>query len=131
MDIPEECAYPLAMLARIVAMFAIFAITAVTTVAPAHAARVGVTPPPAHMMPASEVVSEPAIALACQDQQQCGTAEAAMCEFVCTGVPAFLAAPDEKADHQPGSMIHDLAHGQLYANWMPGLNERPPKFRLI
>lgn len=131
MDIPGGDAYLHAMLARIVIIFAMFAITAVTTVAPAHAARMGVTPLPAHMMPAGQVLHKSAIAPACQDGQLCGTADAGMCQLICAGLSAFPAAPGEKADHQFGPMIHDHAQGRLYADWLPGLNERPPKLRLL
>lgn len=131
MDIIVSGAYLPRMLARLVSIFAILAIAVVTTISAAHAARMGgmQLDHTAHlgaMMHASGDAHP-----SCDGGQHCGSADSSVCEFVCTGLSVFLAMPGAEAGHAFGSADHDPPAETVRVGHMPGLNERPPKLRLL
>ena len=130
MDILESNTYLCNMFARLITMLAILAVTVVTTVASAHAARMSALPD--HAMHVGEMMSVSGNSeLACDGEQHCGSADAGMCEFVCTSLAAFLSSPSEGTEHQYGPTSQDSPSGVTNASWAPGLNERPPILRLL
>jgi len=132
MDILVSSAYPCSMLARVVTMLAIFAITAVTSVASVHAARMSMDSGPDHATHVVEMMhSAETAGLACDAGQHCGSADAGMCEFVCTGLSAFLMSPGGEAGHAHDPESHDFPPEAVHVARAPGLNERPPKLRLL
>lgn len=132
MDILASSAYPCSMIARLVTMLAILAITVVTTVASAHAARMSMGSSADHATHVGEMMHSPDIAeRACDDGRHCGSADAGMCEFVCAGLSAFLTSPAAQLEHACGPASHDFPSEASHVSRAPGLNERPPKLRLL
>jgi hypothetical protein len=130
MDILVSSAYLCSMLARLITMFAILAITVVTTVTPAHAARMSVEPD--HSMHVGEMThASVSSELSCDGDRHCGSADAEMCEFVCAGLSAFLTSPGGDAGQQHESVSHDFPSEAGHVSRAPGLNERPPRLRLL
>lgn len=120
------------MIARLVTMLAILAITVVTTVASVHAARMSIKFSPEHAIHVGEMMHSPGLAQpVCEGEQHCGSADAGMCEFVCAGLSAFLTSPVGEAGHAYGPVSHDFPFEASHVGHPPGLNERPPKFRLL
>ncbi len=119
------------MLARLVSIFAILAIAVVTTISAAHAARMdGIQGD--HALHAGAMMHASADAQPfCDDGQHCGSADAAVCEFVCAGLSVFLTMPDLEAGDAFGPASHDLPSEAAHVSHAPGLNERPPKLRLL
>jgi hypothetical protein len=54
-----------------------------------------------------------------------------MCEFVCAGLSVFLTMPGVEGGHAFGSADHDFPAEAIHVSRAPGLNERPPKLRLL
>ena len=130
MDIPVNGAYPPGMFSRLVTMLAALAIVVMTTVTSAHAARLSAEPDYSvhvgemmHVAPGSQ---DP-----CDGDHHCGSGDVEACELLCAGLSVFLTSPGEGAgsDYAPAS--HDLPTGKVFASRAPGLNERPPKHRLL
>ncbi|RYG91776.1 hypothetical protein EU803_04775 [Loktanella sp. IMCC34160] len=119
--------YLSSMFSRLIIMLATLAITVVTTVGSAHA--IGMNSGPSHMMHADETMHSED--LACEAGQQCGSAAAEMCEYVCTGFSAFPTSPDEQAKHFHGSVHHDISSDVIHVSRAPALNKRPPKLRFV
>ena len=131
MDILVSNAYDSGMFARVLTMLAILAIAAVTTVGAAHAARMGGmqadhAPHLGEMMHASDDAHP-----FCDGGQHCGSADASVCEFVCAGLSVFLTMPAVEAGHAFSSADHDFPAEADHVGRAPGLNERPPKLRLL
>lgn len=131
MDIIVSDAYRRAMLARLVSLFAILAIAVVTTISAAHAARmVGMQlDHTAHrnaLMHASAAAHP-----SCGDARHGRSADAAICEFVCAGLSVILTIPALEARHAFGSADHETPAEAIHVSHIPGLNERPPKPRLL
>ena len=131
MDILVSNAYVSGMFARVLTMLAILAIAVVTTIGAAHAARMGgmqadQAAQPGSMMHASADTHPP-----CEGSEHCGPADAAMCEFVCAGLSVFLTMPGVEAGHAFGFADHDFSAEASHISRAPGLNERPPKLRLL
>lgn len=130
MDNPVSDAYLRRMLARAVTMLAILAIAVVTTMTSAHAARMSAVPD--HAVHVAEMMQAPHGGEAsCDGDQHCGSADAGMCEFVCTGLSVFLPSPSSGAGHSCSPVSHDRPSEELHASRAPGLSERPPKLRLL
>ncbi|PKP84706.1 MAG: hypothetical protein CVT80_06665 [Alphaproteobacteria bacterium HGW-Alphaproteobacteria-2] len=130
MDNPVSDAYLYLMFARVVALLFILAIAGGTTATSAHAARM--SPGPDHAVH----LGEPLHATkdgehSCADQHHCGAADAEMCEFVCAGLAVFLTSPGREAGHEDGPSRHYVPSEEIQASRAPGLNERPPKHRLL
>ena len=120
------------MFARLVTMLAVLAITALTTVTSAHATRMSMISGVDHSMHVADMMHSPVItALDCDAAEHCGSGDAAMCEFVCAGLSAFLTHSSGEAPHAYGSVCHDFPSDAIYVSRAPGLNERPPKPRLL
>jgi hypothetical protein len=131
MDIIVSSAYLCSMIGRLVTMLTILAIAVVTTISAAHAVRMGDmrVDHAAHqgaMMHASAEVHP-----SCDGDQHSGSADAAMCEFVCAGLSIYLAMPGVEAGHAFGSADHDFPAEASHVGHAPALNERPPKLRLL
>ncbi|MBC7285781.1 hypothetical protein [Hoeflea sp.] len=132
MDILVTNAYLCSMIARLVTMLAILAITAVTTVTSAHAARMSMNSGADHAMHVDDMMHTPVIAgLDCDAGEHCGSADAEMCEFVCAGLSAFLTSAGGEAGRAHGTASHDDRPEAIYVSRAPGLNESPPKLRLL
>jgi len=132
MDILVSNAYLCCMIARLVTLLAILAITVVTTVTFAHAARMNMDSGSDHAMHVADMMHAPVSAeLGCDAEEPCGSADAEMCKFVCAGISAFLTSAALEAGHAYGTVIHDLAPEVIHISRAPGLNEHPPKLRLL
>lgn len=130
MDILVNNVYLCRMFARVITMLAIFALTVITTVASAHAARMSAVPEQTTRFGEMTYASGNK-ELSCDGEQHCGSADAGMCDFVCTGLSAFLTSPGEQAAHEYGPASHDTASRVVRAGRAPGIDERPPKLRLL
>ncbi|QFG37626.1 hypothetical protein ESD82_16070 [Paracoccus pantotrophus] len=130
MDIPVTSAYLPGMFARLVALLAVLAITAMTTVTSAHAARLSAEPDHAvhvtEMMQVAVGSENP-----CDGDQHCGSGHVASCEMLCAGLSVSLTSPSESSGRDYAPASHDLPTGVILAGRAPGLNERPPKLRLL
>ena len=130
MDIPVTSAYLSRMFSRFITMIAVLAIAVITTVTSAHAA--GLSAEPDHSVHVGEMMQ---VATGsenpCDGDQHCGSGDAEACEVLCAGLSVFLTSPGEGSgsDYAPAS--HDLPSGAVLASRAPGLNERPPKLRLL
>lgn len=131
MDILVSNAYVPGMFARVLSILAILAIAVVTTVGAAHAARMDGMQAD-HAAHLGAMMHEPADAHpSCDDGQHCGSADAAICEFVCAGLSVFLTMPGVETGHVFGSADHDFPAEAGHVGRAPGLNERPPNLRLL
>lgn len=131
MDILVSSAYFVGMFARVLSILAVLAIAVVTTVGAAHAARMdGIQAD--HAAHVGAMMQAPANAHpSCDDGQHCGSADAAVCEFICAGLSIFLTMPSVEAGDAFGPASHDLPPDANHVSWAPGLNERPPEVRLL
>lgn len=132
MDILVSNAYLCSMLERVVTMLAILAITVVTTVTSAHATRMSMNSGVDHAMHVADMMLTPVMAvLDCDAAEHCGSSNAEMCRFVCAGLALFLAPSCGEAGQAHGAASHDEQSEALHVGRAPGVNERPPKFRLL
>lgn len=133
MDIFVSSAYLCTiMIARFVTMLAVLAITVATTVSSAHAARMSIVPGPDHATHVGAMMHAPDIAqLACGDEQHCGSADAEMCKFACASLSAFLTSPGADSEQAHRTASHASPTEASLVGCAPGLNERPPKLRLL
>ncbi|MCX2698924.1 MULTISPECIES: hypothetical protein [Brucella/Ochrobactrum group] len=123
-------AYLSGMFSRLVTMLAVLAIAVMTTVTSAHAARLSAEPD--HSMHVGEMMQVAAGSEhSCDGEQHCGSIDTGSCELLCAGLSVFLTSPSDSSgsDYAPAS--HDLPTGAVLAGRAPGLNERPPKHRLL
>ncbi|AUH65491.1 hypothetical protein CX676_16095 [Paracoccus zhejiangensis] len=130
MDIPVTSAYLSGMFSRLVTMLAVLAIAVMTTATSAHAARLSAEPD--HSVHVGEMMQVAAGSEhSCDGEQHCGSIDTGSCELLCVGFSVFLTSPSEGSgsDYAPAS--HDLPTGAVLASRAPGLNERPPKLRLL
>ena len=131
MDILLSSAYLSGMLARVISILAILLIAVLTTVSAAHAARMGGMQAD-HALHAGGMMHASAVGhLSCDNGEHCGSADAGMCEFVCAGLSVFLTMPGVETGHAFGPASHDLPSEANHVSRSPGLNERPPKLRLL
>ncbi len=132
MDILVSNAYLCSMIARVITMLAILAITVVTTVTSAHATRMSMNSGVDHAMHAADMMHPQVIAGPdCDAGEHCGSADAEMCEFVCAGLSPFLTSAGGEAGRAHGAASHDVPSEAIHVSLAPGLNERPPKLRLL
>lgn len=130
MDIPVSSAYLPGMFARLLAMLAVLAIAVMTTVTSAHAARLSAEPD--HAVHVSETMqATDSSGLSCNGEQPCGSSDAGMCEFACAGLSVLLPVPGGEAHRDFSPSNHDLPSATIHASRAPGLDERPPKLRLL
>ena len=130
MDIPVTSAYLSGMFSRLVTMLAVLAIAVMTTVTSAHAA--GLSAEPDHSVHVGEMMQVAAGSEhSCDGEQHCGSIDTGSCELLCAGLSVFLTSPSDSSgsDYAPAS--HDLPAAENVASRAPGLNERPPKLRLL
>jgi len=120
------------MVARVITLLAILAITVVTTVTSAHAAQMSMSSSHDHAAHMGEMMPSPdVVEAACEGERLCGSADAGMCEFVCAGLSAFLISPGADYEHAHGTAGHSVPQEASHVSRVPGLNERPPKLRLL
>jgi hypothetical protein len=132
MDILVSNAYLGSMIARLVSMIAILAITVVTTVASVHSARMSQNSGADHAMHVVDMTHAPAIAdRGCDATEPCGSADTGLCAFICAGLSAYLTSPGGEAGPVHGAASHDIPSEKIRLSRAPGLNERPPKLRLL
>lgn len=131
MDILVCSAYISGMCARLLTILAILAITVFTTIGAAHAAGMG-------GMQADHAAHAGAIVHAssdghpsCDGGRHCGSADPEMCASVCAGLSVFLTIPGVEAGHAFGPADHGYPAATSHVGRAPGLNERPPKLRLL
>lgn len=131
MDNPVSNAYLGSMFARVLSILAVLAIAVVTTISAAHAARMDGMQGD-HALHANAMMHASAAAHpSCDDGQHCGATDASVCEFVCTGLSVFLAMPGVETGHAFEPADHESPSETVHVSHMPGLNERPPKLRLL
>ncbi|MFP7571664.1 hypothetical protein ACGKZZ_12900 [Marivita sp. S2033] len=120
------------MISRLVTFLAILAITLVTTFASAHAAGMSASSGADRESHVAGMVHSTNIAeRTCDAGQPCGAGDGGMCEFVCAGVSAFLTSPSGESGHAFGPASHDFPSEASHVSRAPGLNDRPPKLRLL
>lgn len=130
MDITVRNAYVHVMFGRFVTILAMLAIAVVTTMTPAHTARMSAGLD--HAVHVSEMMHvTPDGEHSCTDQLHCGAAETSMCEFVCAGLSAFLPFPSAETGQEYAPSRHDFPAEAIHVSRAPGMNERPPKRRLL
>lgn len=130
MDIPVTSAYISDMLSRFVTMLAVLAIAVTTTVTAGHAARLSAEPD--HAVHVSKTMQVDAgHAEPCDGERHCGSGDVASCELLCAGVSVFLTSPSEGSGGDYAPVSHDLPTAENVPSRAPGLNERPPKLRLL
>ena len=130
MDNRESGTYFPAMFTRAFAMLAVLMIAAVTTLAPAHAARMGIMPDQAAHVTGMALAPHGAGA-SCDGEQHRDSAGAGMCGFACTGLSIFLPSPGDEIARSVLSVHRHLRSVEHLASRAPGLNERPPRTRLL
>ncbi|WOI31167.1 hypothetical protein [Sulfitobacter dubius] len=132
MDILVSNAYLCSMFVRVITMLAILAITVVSTATSAHATRMSMNSGVDHARHVADMMHSPVIASPdCAAGEHCGQADSEMCAFVCAGLSAFLTSAGGEAGHAHGAASHDVASEAIHVSRAPGLNERPPKLRLL
>ncbi|QFQ88906.1 hypothetical protein F8A10_15890 [Paracoccus kondratievae] len=130
MDIPVTSAYLSGMFSRLVTMLAVLAIAVMTTVTSAHAARLSAEPD--HSVHVGEMMQVAAGSEhSCDGEQHCGSIDTGSCELLCAGLSVFLTLPGEGSGSDYGPVSHALPADAILASRAPGLNERPPKLRLL
>jgi len=130
MDITARNAYVYVMFGRFVTMLTMLAITVVTTMTPAHAARMSAGLDQAvHVSEMMHVTDD--VERSCTDRLHCGAADTSMCEFVCAGFTAFLPFPSAETGQEYVPSRHVFPPETCNVGRAPGLNERPPKLRLL
>lgn len=122
--------YFVTMLTRAIAMLAVLMIAAVTTLAPAHAARMGTMPEQAAHV-AGMVQDTQGANASCDSKQHCDSAAAGVCEFACAGISILLPSPGDEVARGFLSVHRHLPSAERLASRAPGLNERPPRTRLL
>jgi hypothetical protein len=118
------------MIARFVAMVAVLAFAVVSAATVAHAAHMGAVAD--HAVHVNEMAMINADnGPSCGGEHHCGSADAQMCAFVCAGLSGVL--PLERGDAGLTHVAdeHDPAFRTSGRGRTPGLNERPPKLRLL
>ena len=132
MDILVSSTYLICMMSRLITMLAMLAIIVVTTVTSAHAARMSMSSVSDHPTHVGETMQAPHYSEpSCDGERHCGSADAEICEFVCAGLSAFLSSPGGEAGYHFESTIHDSRSEPSHVSRSPGLNEHPPKLRLL
>lgn len=130
MDNLVSDAYLRTMFARTFTMLAILAIAVVTTMTSTHAARMSAGSD--HAVHVADMMQAPhGDEVSCDGDQHCGSVDAEMCEFVCVGLLVFLPSPDADTGQSGTPVSHELPSQEFHADRAPGLNERPPKPRLL
>lgn len=130
-DIPVSSTYRSSMFARVVSMLAIIGVAVMTMAFSAHAARMSI--PPEQAVHVGEITNSAAgIEPACTSKH-CGSADmdAGTCELVCAGFSIFLVSPSGGSGNQYTPTIYVLPPDASIAGGALGLNERPPKVRLL
>ncbi|WP_227493458.1 hypothetical protein [Paracoccus kondratievae] len=123
-------AYLSGMFSRLVTMLAVLAIAVMTTVTSAHAARLSAEPD--HSVHVGEMMQVAAGSEhSCDGEQHCGSIDTGSCELLCAGLSVFLTLPGEGSGSDYGPVSHALPADAILASRAPGLNERPPKLRLL
>lgn len=118
------------MFARVITMLAILAVTVIATVASAHAAQMNVVAD--HSVHTGEMIYAPASNQPfCDGERHCETADAGICAFVCVGLPALLTSQGEQAGREYASAGHSRPSRVVHAGRAHGMDERPPKLRLL
>lgn len=131
MDIFASNTYLSDMFVRVLSMLAIISIAVVTTISAAHAARMDGMQPDHALHPAMMMHVAADAHPSCEGSGHCGSADVATCEFVCAGLSVFLTLPDVDAAGAYGPAGHDLPSAANHVGRAPGLNEPPPKLRLL
>lgn len=119
------------MFARVLSMLAILAIAVVTTLGAAHAARMVGMQGNHAMFPIAMMEAATDSHPCCDDTRQHGSGHDGLCEFVCASLPAVLATPAGEAATAFAPARHDHPPEPIHLGHAPGLNERPPKLRLL
>lgn len=120
------------MIARLVSLLAILAIAVMTTATLGHAALMNMTGGSNHATHAGDMMHESReVHTACDCEEHCGPAEAGMCDFACAGVSVCLASPEADTERGYGPDNHVHPGEVRHVGHAPGLNERPPKPRLL
>jgi hypothetical protein len=131
MDLFAHASYVIGMVARILTLLSVLAIAVVTTAGAAHAGRIAGMPSD-HVMHLADMTEAMRDGLAiCADDPHCGTADGAICDFVCTGLSVFLTISGPDRADAVGPVRHDLASATCPIGLSPDLTERPPKLRLL
>ena len=119
------------MFVRLVTLLAVLATALVTSMASAHSASMSIASGPEHATHTGEMGHSPEFTQFACEGEDCGSADDSMCEFVCAGLSASLKSPGGESGHAFGPAIFYLPFEASRVGHSPGLNERPPKLRLL
>ncbi|HWK32539.1 MAG TPA: hypothetical protein VNR51_02515 [Hyphomicrobium sp.] len=119
------------MIGRFLALFVVFAFAVVSTANATHMVRMKSTTDHAVQRHHVTVMGAGYDVQSCEMGQQCTPQSAAMCAVVCAGLLTFVIPQrgdasvfSARADYGPTIIPAVLSHN-------PGVNHRPPKFRLL
>jgi len=130
MDTAVTSTYLFGMFVRLIAMLAVLAVAVMMTVMSAHAARLSAEPD--HSVYVGEIMQVAAGSEhSCDDDRHCGSIDAGSCKLLCAGLSVFLTSPNDGSGSDYAPANHDLPSDAIVASRAPGLNERPPKLRLL
>ena len=131
MDNCDRSSYLRRMFGRIVALLVVLSFAVVTAMTAAHAARTMLDGTVAaahdsHMMAKSDAGNAD-----CGTGSDCGTSDAASCAMACAVVLGVIAPISDAAIEDRPHAAHTLPVDMDAPGRGPGLNERPPKLRLL
>ena len=130
MEMLTAIAYVYFMFCRFIALLAILATVVVSPAVSAHATGMSVSQD--HVMHVGEALHASAgDEASCDGDRHCGPFQVETCEFVCAGLSAVLASSGTEAAPAVSPASHDLVSEACHIGRAPGLNERPPKPRLL
>jgi hypothetical protein len=116
------------MFARIIAMLVFVAIAVNATAAAPQFAQI----PAGHVAVLSEMShGSDKVDHSYHDKRHSGSADANQCELACASLTAFLTMPGEDEGPALEQVSHDLPAASIHTSQTPGLNEHPPKLRLL
>ena len=131
MDNCDRSSYLRRMFGRIVALLVVLSFAVVTAMTAAHAARTMLDGTMAAAHDSHMMVKPDTGSADCGTGSDCGTSDAAACAMTCAGVPGVIASvPDAAIEDRPRA-AHTLPVDMDAPGQGPGLNERPPKLRLL
>lgn len=125
-------AYVYGMFARALTMLAMLAIAVVTTIGAAHAARMPAAMQPGQTMHVGMMAQpDDQNSPSCLGDQGCGMEDAGACVALCAGLQAYTPAPFNAPDRADPPILHATTIVTIPAGGAPGLNEQPPRTRLL
>jgi hypothetical protein len=121
--------YIFSMVSRLVIVLTVLALAVFSMATSAHAARMGVMHD--HAMHHGEMMQANDAGRASCIEYHCGSAEAGICDAVCTAPNVALPLQDNPTARGYVPSPFEISNRVFPPSRAPGLNERPPKLRLL